>query len=86
MKDDLNGFIPEAERREIEQIYRSAKTLQVGTQGLWCRLGLHRYSRWWIVLKGEIYNPDKLHVGSFIRQKCICVRCLRIRLRDADST
>ena len=81
MKDDLNDFIPEPERREIESLYRACCSVshghtspiippsdlrRVSSPFLCRRLSLHRWSKWWVVKKNEIQAQVQTPGGTTV--------------------
>ena len=85
MKDKLNSFIPEQERREIEAMYREAKHESGEAEPLRCRWGRHRWSKWWVIMTGQIVEDVKDensgHVGHYVEQKRFCLLCHKVGFR-----
>lgn len=78
MKDDLNQILPEHERREIERIYRATKRESCTAEPWLCRLGLHRWSKWWTKRSGQFTETNE----PFVDQRRVCCACGRVELKE----
>lgn len=78
MKDDLNQILPEHERREIERIYRATKQESCAPAPWLCRLGFHRWSKWWTTRKGYFSDTHR----HYVEQKRVCCNCGQVQLME----
>jgi hypothetical protein len=87
MNDNLDGFISESERREIDALYERSKSgPHIEAASIWCRLNRHKWSKWWTFVEGEIRSQDgKFHVADYVEQKRFCLRCFKCVLRREET-
>ncbi len=78
MKDDLNQILPEHERREIERIYRATKRESCTAAPWLCRLGLHRWSKWWTKRSGKYTETNE----PYVDQRRVCCGGGRVQLKE----
>jgi len=90
MIEDKPDFLPDAEQREIEAIYRKGRDadqcqLRHVVAPWRCRHGWHKWSKWWVITQGHIMG-EKLPVGYYIREKRFCIGCFTVQIRDVTTT
>ena len=78
MKDDLNQMIPEHERREIERIFRATKQESCVAAPWLCRMGFHRWSKWWTKRAGKYTDTG----WAFVDQRRVCCSCGLVQLKE----
>jgi hypothetical protein len=85
----MDQFISDAERREIEALYKHIESgPHVTAAPLRCRMNWHRWSVWWTIAKGPIVGgkDNAFHVGHYLEQKRSCLRCHKTVLRKQSLT